>query len=64
MIMMGLRLTEGIKVDKLFNKEFFHKKNVDILIRKQILKIQNNKMFVNEKYLVKLNSILNKIINN
>ena len=63
-LMMGLRLVEGIRVNKLYDPNIIKKNNVDNLFKKKILRIKNKKIHVNTKYLVTLDGIINQIICN
>ena len=62
--MMGLRLVEGIRINKLYDPNIIKKNNVDNLFKKKILRIKNKKIHVDAKYLVTLDGIINQIICN
>ena len=62
--MMGLRLNEGVDLNKLQHRKFL--KNDDVLhLQKQgIIDIRKNKLKINENYFNVHDYILRKIINN
>ena len=60
---MGLRLYEGIKISKLYDKSLIQSDPFKKLQDKKILKIKNGKLKVDEKYMIKLNSIIDFLIN-
>ena len=62
--MMGLRLVEGVRVNKLYDQNIIKKDNVDNLFKKKILKIKDKKIHVDTKYFITLDGIINQIICN
>ena len=63
-LMMGLRLVEGVRVNKLYDQNIIKKDNVDNLFKKKILKIKDKKIHVDTKYFITLDGIINQIICN
>ena len=60
-LIMGLRLVDGININKLNKKEFLNSNEFKYLLMKNIIKIKDQKLFINKKDLVKLDYILTKI---
>ena len=58
---MGLRLINGIDINKLKKREFLKTNSFRILQSNNLIKIKNEKIMVNKKDLIKLNYILNNI---
>ena len=63
-LMMGLRLNEGIEIEKLKTLNLTKKNIFKQLLEKKMIKIRNGKIMVENNYLIKLNSILSKIMSN
>jgi len=63
-LIMGLRLNEGIEIKKLTNFNLIKQKNFRQLLKKRLIKIENKKIIIENNYLIKLNAILSKIMNN
>ena len=62
--MMGLRLIEGVKLDKLQNKKFLHSNEILQLQKQGIIKVEKNILKINENYFNVHDFIVRKIINN
>ena len=60
---MGLRLYEGIETFKLHDKSIIENDAFKELQNKNVIKIKNGFLKVNKKYMIKLNSIINFLIN-
>ena len=60
---MGLRLHEGLKVSKLNNLSILNFKSLKELQDRKIVSYNDDILRVNKKHMIKLNSILNYIIN-
>ena len=60
---MGLRLYEGFKISKLNNLSIINIKSLEELRKKNIVSFKNDILKVNKKYMIKLNSILDYLIN-
>ncbi len=60
---MGLRLYEGIEIFKLYDKSIIKSSAFRKLQDKKILKIKEGMITVNENYMIKLNSIIDFLIN-
>ena len=60
-LIMGLRLINGIDINKLKKREFLKTNSFRILQSNNLIKIKNEKIMVNKKDLIKLNYILNNI---
>ena len=60
---MGLRLYEGLKISKLNNLSILNFKSLKELQEKKIVSYNDDILRVNKKHMIKLNSILNYIIN-
>ena len=63
-LMMGLRLIEGVKLDKLQNKKFLHSNEILQLQKQGIIKVEKNILKINENYFNVHDFIVRKIINN
>ena len=63
-LMMGLRLNEGINLNKIQNKTFLNKIEILNLQKKGIIDIRHNKLKINENYFNVHDFIVRKIINN
>ena len=60
-LIMGLRLVDGININKFNKKEFLYSNTFKYLTKNNIVKIKDQKIFINKADLVKLNYILMKI---
>ena len=60
---MGLRLYEGIETFKLHDKSIIENDSFKELQKKNVIKIKNGFLKVNKNYMIKLNSIINFLIN-
>ena len=60
---MGLRLYEGIETFKLHDKSIIENDAFKELQNKNVIKIKNGFLKVNKNYMIKLNSIINFLIN-
>ena len=60
---MGLRLYEGIETFKLYDKSIIKSEAFKELQNKNVIKIKNGFLKVNKNYMIKLNSIINFLIN-
>ena len=60
---MGLRLYEGIETFKLHDKSIIENNAFKELQNKNVIKIKNGFLKVNKNYMIKLNSIINFLIN-
>ena len=63
-LMMGLRLNEGINLDKLQRKTFLNNKEIIQLQRQNIIYIKKNNLRINENYFNVHDYIVRKIIDN
>ena len=63
-LIMGLRLNEGVDLNKLKNKTFLDNDEVLHLQKKGILNIRKNKLMINENYFNVHDYIVRKIIDN
>ena len=63
-LMMGLRLMEGVNLDKLQNKKFLHSNEILQLQKQGIIKVEKNILKINENYFNVHDFIVRKIINN
>ena len=63
-LMMGLRLIEGVNLDKLQNKKFLHSNEILQLQKQGIIKVEKNILKINENYFNVHDFIVRKIINN
>ena len=62
-LMMGLRLYDGIKISKINNLSLINFKSLKELQNKKIISLKGDTLKVNKKYMIKLNSILDYLIN-
>ena len=62
-LIMGLRLSKGIEIEKLNDKSIIQKKKFKELEMENLIIIENGKIKINDDHLIKLNSILSYIIN-
>ena len=60
---MGLRLYDGIKVSKINNLSIINFKSLKELQNKKIISFKDDTLKVNKKHMIKLNSILDYLIN-
>ena len=60
---MGLRLHEGIETFKLYDKSIIENNAFKELQNKNVIKIKNGFLKVNKDYMIKLNSVINFLIN-
>ena len=61
---MGLRTEKGFEISKLINKNLIKSEQFKSLQDKEIIFVKNDYVTLNKNYLIKLNSILNFLINN
>ena len=62
-LIMGLRLSKGIKISKLLDKKIIKNEKIINLINEKIIIINKETIKVNKNYMIKLNAILPQIIN-
>ena len=62
-LIMGLRLNKGIEIEKLFDKSIIKGKKFKDLEEEKLLIIKNGIIKIHDKHIIKLNSILNYLIN-
>ena len=62
-LIMGLRLSKGIEIEKLNDKSVIQKKKFKELETENLIIIENGKIRINDDHLIKLNSILSYLIN-
>ena len=60
---MGLRLYEGLKISKINNLSIINFKSLEELQDKEIISFEDKILKINEKHMVKLNSIVDYLIN-
>ena len=60
---MGLRLNEGIEAFKLYDKSIIENDAFKELQNRNVIKVKNGFLKVNKNYIIKLNSIINFLIN-
>ena len=60
---MGLRLYDGIKISKINNLSIINFKSLKELQNKKIISFKDDTLKVNKKHMIKLNSILDYLIN-
>ena len=60
---MGLRLYDGIKISKINNLSIINLKSLKELQNKKIISFKDDTLKVNKKHMIKLNSILDYLIN-
>ena len=63
-LMMGLRLNEGVDLNKLQHRTFLNNDEVLHLQKQGIIKIRNNKLMINENYFNVHDYIVRKIMDN
>ena len=63
-LMMGLRLNNGVDLNKIQHRSFLHNDEVLQLQNQGIIKINENKLIINENYFNVHNYIVRKIIDN
>ena len=61
---MGLRLNEGVDLNKLQHKTFLNNEEVLNLQKQGIINIKKNKLMINENYFNAHDYIVRKIIDN
>ena len=62
-LIMGLRLNEGIETFKLYDKSILKSDSYKKLLENRVIRIKDGVLKVNENYMIKLNSIVNFLIN-
>ncbi len=62
-LIMGLRLNEGIETFRLYDKSILKSDSYKKLLENRVLKVKDGILKVNENYMIKLNSIVNFLIN-
>ena len=62
-LIMGLRLSKGIEIEKLNDKSIIQKTKFKELETENLIIIENGKIKINDDHLIKLNSILSYLIN-
>ncbi len=60
---MGLRLYDGLKISKINNLSIINFKSLKELQNKRIVSFKDDILKVNDKHMIKLNSILDYLIN-
>ena len=60
---MGLRLYEGLEISKINNLSIINFKSLKELQKQNILSFKDDILKVNKKHMIKLNSILDYLIN-
>ena len=60
---MGLRLYEGLEISKINNLSIINFKSLKELQNKKIISFNDDTLKVNKKHMIKLNSILDYLIN-
>ena len=60
---MGLRLYDGVEISKLDNKSVINFNALRTLQKQNIVSLINNTLKVNENHMIKLNSIIDFLIN-
>ena len=60
---MGLRLYDGIQISKLKNKSIINFNSLKKLENQKLISLKNDVLKVNKKHMIKLNSIINFLIN-
>ncbi len=63
-LMMGLRLNKGIEIERIQDLSFMKTLAFKKLVKRGVIHKKNDFIYVDEKYLIKLNAVLNQIINN
>ncbi len=59
---MGLRLSDGVEITKLRNKSIIDNNSLEKLKRKNLITLVNDRLKVNKRHMIKLNSIINFLI--
>ena len=62
-LIMGLRLNKGIEISKLYDKSIIENNKFLILREQNLIIIKNGMIKIHENHIIKLNSILNYLIN-
>ena len=62
-LIMGLRLSKGIEIEKLNDKSIILETKFKELEKEKLIIIDNGKIKINDDHLIKLDSILSYIIN-
>ncbi len=62
-LIMGLRLYEGLAISKLNNKSIINQNALKHLNEQKIISLNNGILKINENHMIKLNSIVNYLIN-
>ena len=62
-LIMGLRLSKGIEISKLFNKSIIKENRFLELEEENLIIIKDNRIKIHDDHIIKLNSILNYLIN-
>ena len=60
---MGLRLYDGVEISKLENKSIIDFNALRKLQKQNIVSLRNNTLKVNKNHMIKLNSIIDFLIN-
>ena len=60
---MGLRLYDGVEISKLENKSVINFNALRKLQKQNIVSFRNNTLKVNKNHMIKLNSIIDFLIN-
>ncbi|MDC0456571.1 radical SAM family heme chaperone HemW [Alphaproteobacteria bacterium] len=62
-LIMGLRLSKGIEISKLFNKSIIKQNKFLELEEENLIIIKDDRIKIHDNHIIKLNSILNYLIN-
>ncbi len=62
-LMMGLRLYEGLDISKLNNRSIINDDSLNYLKKQQMISFKENILKIHEDHMIKLNSIVNYLIN-
>ena len=62
-LIMGLRLYDGIEISKLKDKSIINFRSLSELENKNMISLKNEILKVNERHMIKLNSIIDYIVN-
>ena len=62
-LIMGLRLNEGIETFRLYDKSILKSDSYKKLLENRVIRVKDGILKVNENYMIKLNSIVNFLIN-
>ena len=60
---MGLRLNDGVNISKIKNKSVINFHSLKDLQNRKIVSFNNGTLKVNKEHMIKLNSIINFLIN-